>query len=41
MRSNTRVHYRTCPRCEAMCGLEVHVAGDRIAAIRPDVDDVR
>jgi hypothetical protein len=20
-----RIHLRTCPRCEAMCGLEVHV----------------
>ena len=40
MSSETRVHYRTCPLCEAMCGLEVHVEDDRVAAIRPDRDDV-
>src|SRR5918995_4636929 len=34
-----RVHLRTCPLCEAMCGLEVHVAGDRVALIRADRDD--
>ena len=34
------VHLRTCPLCEAMCGLEVHVAGDRVALIRGDRDDV-
>jgi anaerobic selenocysteine-containing dehydrogenase len=35
----SRVHLRTCPLCEAMCGLEVHVAGDRVALIRADRDD--
>jgi anaerobic selenocysteine-containing dehydrogenase len=40
MRSQTTVHYRTCPLCEAMCGLEIHVEGDRVAKIRPDHDDV-
>jgi anaerobic selenocysteine-containing dehydrogenase len=36
-----RIHYRTCPLCEAMCGLEVHVDdGERVALIRPDRDDV-
>jgi anaerobic selenocysteine-containing dehydrogenase len=40
------VHYRTCPLCEAMCGLEVHVeeatngTEARVALIRPDRDDV-
>jgi anaerobic selenocysteine-containing dehydrogenase len=34
------IHLRTCPLCEAMCGLEVHVEGDRVALIRPDRDDV-
>ena len=34
------VHLRTCPLCEAMCGLEVHVEGDAVALIRPDRDDV-
>ena len=35
-----RIHLRTCPLCEAMCGLEIHVAGDRVELIRPDRDDV-
>jgi len=34
------IHYRTCPLCEAMCGLEVRVEEGRIASIRPDRDDV-
>jgi anaerobic selenocysteine-containing dehydrogenase len=34
------VHYRTCPLCEAMCGLEVHVEDGRVARIRPDKEDV-
>jgi len=34
------IHLRTCPLCEAMCGLEVQVEGDRVALIRPDRDDV-
>ena len=34
------VHLRTCPLCEAMCGLEVHVAGDTVELIRGDRDDV-
>ena len=33
-------HLRTCPLCEAMCGLEVHVEDDRVALIRADRDDV-
>ncbi len=33
-------HYRTCPLCEAMCGLEVTVENDRVTRIRPDDDDV-
>src|SRR5262245_6461061 len=35
-----RTHLRTCPLCEAMCGLAVHTAGDRVTAVRPDPDDV-
>jgi anaerobic selenocysteine-containing dehydrogenase len=35
-----QVHLRTCPLCEAMCGLEIHVEGDEVALIRPDRDDV-
>jgi anaerobic selenocysteine-containing dehydrogenase len=37
----TRVHTRTCPLCECMCGLDVHLdAEDRVKVIRPNVDDV-
>jgi anaerobic selenocysteine-containing dehydrogenase len=38
-RTDRTVHLRTCPLCEAMCGLEIHVEGDRVALIRPDRDD--
>ena len=34
-----QVHLRTCPLCEAMCGLEIHVDGDRVELIRADRDD--
>lgn len=34
------VHYRTCPLCEATCGLEITMDGDRVARIRGDRDDV-
>ena len=34
------LHLYTCPLCEAMCGLEVHVEGGHVAAIRPNRDDV-
>ncbi|MBM4267778.1 MAG: molybdopterin dinucleotide-binding protein [Deltaproteobacteria bacterium] len=36
----SRTHLRTCPLCEAMCGLEITVEGDRVTGIRPDDDDV-
>ncbi len=32
--------YRTCPLCEATCGLELTLDGDRVAAIRGDAEDV-
>jgi anaerobic selenocysteine-containing dehydrogenase len=35
-----QIHYRTCPLCEAMCGLEVHVEDEEVKLIRPDRDDV-
>ena len=38
--SEPEIHYRTCPLCEAMCGLEVHVADDQVTRIRADRDDV-
>lgn len=34
------VHYRTCPLCEAMCGLEIHVEDEHVRLIRADRDDV-
>ncbi len=34
------VHLRTCPLCEAMCGLEIHVEDETVALIRADRDDV-
>ncbi len=38
--SNRSIHYRTCPLCEAMCGLEVHVEDETVKLIRADRDDV-
>ncbi len=35
-----RIHLRTCPLCEAMCGLEVHVRDERVELIRGDREDV-
>ena len=35
-----RIHHRTCPFCEATCGLEVTLDGDRVTAVRGDRDDV-
>jgi anaerobic selenocysteine-containing dehydrogenase len=36
----TTRHKRTCPLCEAMCGLDVHVDDGRVTLIRPNRDDV-
>src|SRR5437899_3213958 len=33
-------HFRTCPLCEAMCGLEIEVEGDQVTRVRGDRDDV-
>ncbi len=35
-----RVAYRTCPLCEACCGLALTVDGDRVTGVRGDPDDV-
>jgi anaerobic selenocysteine-containing dehydrogenase len=35
----TAHHYRTCPLCEAMCGLVLEVDGERLAAVRGDPED--
>lgn len=35
-----RIEYRTCPLCEATCGLELHLEDDAITLVRGDQDDV-
>jgi anaerobic selenocysteine-containing dehydrogenase len=34
------VHYRTCPFCEATCGLEVTMRDTEVVSVRGDEDDV-
>jgi anaerobic selenocysteine-containing dehydrogenase len=34
------VHYRTCPFCEATCGLEVETRGRDVVSVRGDREDV-
>jgi anaerobic selenocysteine-containing dehydrogenase len=36
----TTTHFRTCPLCEATCGLEITMNGDGISNIRGDAEDV-
>jgi anaerobic selenocysteine-containing dehydrogenase len=33
-------HYRTCPLCEATCGLEITTRGDEVVSVRGDENDV-
>ncbi|GAB1640594.1 molybdopterin oxidoreductase family protein [Krasilnikovia sp. MM14-A1259] len=40
MPGETRTAYRTCPLCEAACGLELTIADERIVAARGDADHV-
>ncbi len=35
----TRTHYRTCPLCEATCGLAIEVEGERVVRVRGDKQD--
>ena len=35
----TTTHYRSCPLCEATCGVAVTVEGDRVTSVRGDDDD--
>ena len=35
-----RVSYRTCPLCEATCGLEITTSNGGVTAIRGDAEDV-
>ena len=36
----TATQFRTCPLCEATCGLSITMEGDRIQSVRGDDDDV-
>ncbi len=38
--STERIAFRTCPLCEATCGLEITVRGDTVVRIRGDRHDV-
>lgn len=38
-RDHDRIHRRACNLCEAICGLEIRVAGDEILSIRADDAD--
>jgi anaerobic selenocysteine-containing dehydrogenase len=38
--SNHRTAIRTCPLCEATCGLQITLSGDEVVAVRGDRDDV-
>jgi len=38
--SETSTHFRTCPLCEATCGLEIGVSDGAVTRIRGDRDDV-
>ncbi|MGH3390921.1 MAG: molybdopterin-dependent oxidoreductase, partial [Actinomadura sp.] len=35
----SRTAYRTCPLCEALCGLELTLDGDRVTHVRGDAKD--
>ena len=35
-----RIAYRTCPLCEATCGLELHLEDEELTLVRGDKDDV-
>ncbi len=37
--SMTETHLRTCPLCEACCGLEITTDGDQVVRIRGDMSD--
>jgi anaerobic selenocysteine-containing dehydrogenase len=38
--SNATSHFRTCPLCEGMCGVEIKLNAGRIESIRPDKANV-
>jgi len=35
----TTTHFRSCPLCEATCGVAITVEGDRVTSVRGDDDD--
>lgn len=37
--STTTTHYRSCPLCEATCGVAIEVDGDRVVSVRGDDAD--
>jgi anaerobic selenocysteine-containing dehydrogenase len=39
-RNGHRRAFRTCPLCEATCGLALEVDGERVVSIRGDAQDV-
>ncbi len=38
--NDLKTHYRTCPFCEATCGLEIQTEGERVVQVRGDQNDV-
>ena len=40
MTDDEKVFYKTCPLCEATCGLEITVKNDEVLSIRGDKQDV-
>jgi anaerobic selenocysteine-containing dehydrogenase len=38
--AESRLHHRTCPLCEAMCGVVIEHRGSEIISIKPDREDV-
>jgi anaerobic selenocysteine-containing dehydrogenase len=38
--ADVQTHFRTCPLCEATCGLEITTRGDEVVSIRGDDEDV-
>ncbi len=38
--AEVRTHFRTCPLCEVMCGLEIHTRGTEVISVRGDREDV-
>lgn len=37
--AGVKTHFRTCPLCEAMCGIRIDYRGERVVAIAGDPDD--